>query len=87
MYIVIIFPFRVFEILQNIASGKEELDMERMKSQIHRAILEEMNAVSFWSLTFENARLKLSSHLRNITQRTYIAQVGTNLIRTNLKWN
>lgn len=35
----------VLEILGNIASGKEEFDMERMKAQIHRSVLEEMNAV------------------------------------------
>ena len=49
-YIFIILLFRVLEILQNIASGKEELDMERMKAQIHRSVLEEMNAVSYFSL-------------------------------------
>ena len=41
------FIYRVFEILKNIASGKEEIDMERMKAQIHRTVLEEMNAVSY----------------------------------------
>ena len=39
--------FRVFEILQNIASGEEEIDMERMKALIHRRILQKMDDVSY----------------------------------------
>lgn len=36
---------KVLEILNGIASGKEEFDLERMITQIHRSLLEEMNSV------------------------------------------
>ena len=36
---------RLFEVLERLGSGKEEVDMTRMHTVIHRRILEAMSAV------------------------------------------
>lgn len=49
---------KVLEVLNGIANGDEEVDMERLVQVIHKSILEDMNSVSSSSLASESRSVR-----------------------------